>query len=175
MSPEERPEFMRYLEEVVQRIKSWKDWEKVAEHKLGLALDTLSHGQQLAATALQHLYTKVQISGKLSNDPAAQYWNNLERLHKQVKQHQRPQEDRIAEALRKEGERRTVVEGEIASEVTCIQTNMQEFVNQQLPGWIQEEVTSGLRNLPPPPPALTLEQIREVIRAEQTQRNPEAK
>jgi hypothetical protein len=124
MSPEEHPEFMRYLEEVVQGIMSSKDWEKVAEHKVGLALETLSHGQQSAVTALQHLYTEVQISGKLSNDRAAQYWNDLERLHKQVEQHQRLQEDWIAEALRKEGERRTAVEGEIASEVNRIYTNM---------------------------------------------------
>jgi hypothetical protein len=52
MSPEEHPEFMQYLEEVVQGIKSSKDWEKVAEHKVGLALQTLSHGQQSAVTAL---------------------------------------------------------------------------------------------------------------------------
>jgi hypothetical protein len=59
------------------------------------------------------------------------------------------------------------VEGEIAEEVIRIRTNMQEFVNKQLPGWIQQGVASGLSNLPPPPPALTLEQIREVVRAEQ--------
>jgi hypothetical protein len=47
MSPEDYPEFMQYLEEVVQAIKSPKDWEKVAEHKVGLALETLSHGQQI--------------------------------------------------------------------------------------------------------------------------------
>jgi hypothetical protein len=68
MSLEEHPEFMRYLEEVVQGIKSSKDWEKVVEHKVGLALETLSQGQQSAVTALRHLYTEVQISGKLSND-----------------------------------------------------------------------------------------------------------
>jgi hypothetical protein len=51
---------------------------------------------------------------------------------------------------------------------------LQEFVNKQLPGWIQEGVTSGLRNLPPSPPALTLEQIRVVIRAENSQSNPDA-
>jgi hypothetical protein len=51
---------------------------------------------------------------------------------------------------------------------------MQEFVNKQLPRWIQEVVSSGLRNLPQPPPVLTLEQIREVIRAEQPSQNPDA-
>jgi hypothetical protein len=49
---------------------------------------------------------------------------------------------------------------------------MQEFVNKQLPGWIQEGVSSGLRNLPPPPPTLMIEQIREVVREEQPQPNP---
>jgi hypothetical protein len=73
MSPEDHPEFMQYLEEVVQGIKSLKDWEKVAEHKVGLALETLSHGQQSAVTTLQHLYTEVQISSKISNHRAAQY------------------------------------------------------------------------------------------------------
>jgi hypothetical protein len=111
---------MRYLEEVVKGIKSSKDWEKVAEHNVGLALETLSHGQQSAVTTLQHLYTEVQISGKLSNDRASQYWNDLEKLHEQVEQHQKLQDDRIAEALRQEGERRTAVEGEIAGEVNRI-------------------------------------------------------
>jgi polyhydroxyalkanoate synthesis regulator phasin len=174
MSPEDHPEFMKYLEEVVQGIKSTKEWEQVAEHKGGLALENLSHGQQSAVTALQHLYTEVQISGKISNDQAAQYWNDLEKLHQQVKNHQESQEERITEALRQEGARRSVVEGEIAEEVTRIRTDMQEFVNKQLPGWLQEGVTSGLRNLPQPPLALTLEQIREVIRAEQTPTNPNA-
>jgi hypothetical protein len=64
------------------------------------------------------------------------------------------------------------VEGEIAGEVTRIRTDMQEFVNKQLPGWIQEGVSSGLRNLPPPPPTLTIEQIREVVRSEQPRANP---
>jgi hypothetical protein len=73
------------------------------------------------------------------------------------------QEDRIAKALRQEGERRTAVEGEIVREVTRIRTNMQEFVNKQLPGWVQEGVTSGLRNLSQPPTALMIEQIREVV------------
>jgi hypothetical protein len=66
------------------------------------------------------LYTEVQISGKLSNNGAAQYWSDLERLHEQVEQHQRSQEDWIVEALRKEGERRTAAEGEIANEVNRI-------------------------------------------------------
>jgi hypothetical protein len=65
----------------------------------------------------------------------------------------------MAEALRKERERRTAVEGEIANEVNCIRTDKQEFVNKQFPHWIQEVVTSGLRNLPPASPTLTLEQI----------------
>jgi polyhydroxyalkanoate synthesis regulator phasin len=151
----------------VQGIKSSKDWEKVAEHKVGLALETLSHGQQSAVITLQHLYTEVKISGKLSNDRVAQYWNDLEKLREQVEQHQKSQEEWIAEVLTQEGARRTMVEGEITNEVTRIRTDMQEFVNKQLPGWIQEGITSGLRNLPPPPPALTLEQIREVIRVEQ--------
>jgi hypothetical protein len=33
---------MQYLEKVVKGIKSSKDWEKMAEHKVGLALKTLS-------------------------------------------------------------------------------------------------------------------------------------
>jgi hypothetical protein len=64
------------------------------------------------------------------------------------------------------------VEGEIAEEVTSIQTDMQEFVNKQLPGWIQEGVSAGLRNLPPPPPTLTIDQIREVVQQEQPKINP---
>jgi hypothetical protein len=71
----------------------------VAEHKVGLALETLSHGQQSAVTAQQQLYTEVQQSGKLSNDQVAQYWNDLERHHDQVEQHQKSQEERIVEAL----------------------------------------------------------------------------
>jgi hypothetical protein len=98
-SPEDHPEFMQYLEEVVQDIRSLKDWEKVAEHKVGLALETLSHGQQSAVTALQQLYTEVQKGSKLLNDCAAQYWNDLEKLHDQVIEYQRTQEERIAEAL----------------------------------------------------------------------------
>jgi hypothetical protein len=84
---------MQYQEEVVQGIKSSKDCEKVVEHKVALALETLSHGEQSAVTALQHLYTEVQISGKISNDCAAQYWNDLEKLHEQVKQHKRTQKE----------------------------------------------------------------------------------
>jgi hypothetical protein len=68
MSPEEHLEFIQYQEGVVQGIKSSKDWENVAEHMLGVALETLSHGQQSAVTVLQPLYTEVQISSKLSND-----------------------------------------------------------------------------------------------------------
>jgi hypothetical protein len=99
MSPEDHPEFMQYLEEVVQEIKSSKDWEKVTEYKVGLALETLLYGEQSAVTPLQQLYSEVQQSGKLSNDRAAQYWNNLEKLHDQVEQQQRLQEELIAEAL----------------------------------------------------------------------------
>jgi hypothetical protein len=40
---------------------------------------------------------------------------------------------------------------------------MQEFVNKQPPGWIEEGVASGLSNLPQAPSALTFEQIREVV------------
>jgi hypothetical protein len=68
MSPEDHPEFMQYLEKVVQGIKSLKDWEKVVEHKVGLALEILSYGQQSPVTALQQLHTKVHQSGKLSNN-----------------------------------------------------------------------------------------------------------
>jgi hypothetical protein len=53
MYPEDHPEFIQHLEEVVQGIKFSKDWEKVMEHKVQLALDTLSHGQQSAVTTLQ--------------------------------------------------------------------------------------------------------------------------
>jgi hypothetical protein len=60
----------------------------------------------------------------LSNDRAAQYWNDLEKLHKQVQDHQKYQESHIAEALRLEGERRTIVEGEIIGEVTQIRNDM---------------------------------------------------
>jgi hypothetical protein len=55
------------------------------------------------------------------------------------------------------------VEEQIVSEVTHIRTNMQEFVNKQLLGWIQEGVASGLRNLPPAHTVLMIEQIREVV------------
>jgi hypothetical protein len=99
MSPEEHPEFIQYLKEVLQGIKSSKDWEKIAEHKVRLALETLSYGQQLAVTMLQHLYMEIQVSGEISNDQAAQYWNNLKILHEQVEQHQKMQEERIVKAL----------------------------------------------------------------------------
>jgi hypothetical protein len=56
---EDHPEFMQYLKEVVNGIKSLKNWEKAVEHKVGLALGTLSHGQQLAVSVLQQLYTEV--------------------------------------------------------------------------------------------------------------------
>jgi hypothetical protein len=72
-SPEDHPEFMQYLEEVVKGIKSSKELEEIAEHKVGLALENLSEEQQSAVTALQYLYMEVQISSKLSNDRAAQY------------------------------------------------------------------------------------------------------
>jgi hypothetical protein len=89
MSPEDHPEFIQYLEEIVHGIKSSKEWEEVVEPTVGVALETLSHGQHWVVTALQYLYTKVQISGKISNDRAAQYWNDLEKLHQQVEQYQR--------------------------------------------------------------------------------------
>jgi hypothetical protein len=44
---------------------------------------------------------------------------------------------------------------------------MQEFVNKQLSGWIQEGVTSGLSNLLPALSTLTIDQIREVVQAKQ--------
>jgi polyhydroxyalkanoate synthesis regulator phasin len=59
MSQEDHPEFMQDLDKVVQGIKSSKDWEKVVEHKMGIALETLSHGQQSVVTALQQLYMEV--------------------------------------------------------------------------------------------------------------------
>jgi hypothetical protein len=65
-----------------------------------------------------------------------------------------------------------MVETEIAEELICIRNDMQEFVNKQLLGWIQEGVTSGLSKLPPPPSALIIEQIREVVRKEQPKENP---
>jgi hypothetical protein len=68
MSPEDHPEFMSYLEDIVQGIKSTKDWERVVEHNVGLALKTLSRGEQSAVNALQQFYAEVQQSGKLSND-----------------------------------------------------------------------------------------------------------
>jgi hypothetical protein len=78
---------LHYLKEVVKGIKSLKDWEKVAEHKLGLALENLSQGQQLVVTTLQQLYNEVQNSSKLSNHRAVQYWNDLEKYHGQVEEH----------------------------------------------------------------------------------------
>jgi hypothetical protein len=64
-----------------------------------LALETLSHRQQWVVTALQQLHIEVKQSGKLSNNQAAHYWNDLERLHGQVQQHKRSQEEWVAEAL----------------------------------------------------------------------------
>jgi predicted nucleotidyltransferase len=46
------------------------------------------------------------------------------------------QEERIAEALRLEGEQRMAVEKEIVREVTHIRNDMQEFVTKQLSSWI---------------------------------------
>jgi hypothetical protein len=80
---------LQYLEEVVEWIKSSKDWEKVVEQKVGLALETLSHGQKSAVNAPQHLYTEVQVRGKPSNDRVAQYWNDLEKLDNHVTQTRR--------------------------------------------------------------------------------------
>jgi hypothetical protein len=68
MSQEDYPKYMQHLEEIVQGIKSSKDWEMVADHMVGLALETLSHGQQLAVITLQQLYTEVQQYSKLSNN-----------------------------------------------------------------------------------------------------------
>jgi sensor c-di-GMP phosphodiesterase-like protein len=97
---------------------------------VGLALETLSYGQPLTVTALQQLYMEVQQSKRLFNDRVAQYWNNLEKHYDNVEQHQKSQEERIAEALHQEGVRRTAVEEEIVEEVTRIRTDMQEFVNK---------------------------------------------
>jgi hypothetical protein len=83
--PEDNLEFMQYLEEVVQGIKSLKDWEKVAEHKVELALETLSHGQQSVVIALQQRYMEDQQSSKPFNNQAAQYWNDLEKLQTRLK------------------------------------------------------------------------------------------
>jgi hypothetical protein len=47
---------MNYLEQLVQGIKSSKDWEKVAEYKVSLAVETLFQGQQLAINSLHRLY-----------------------------------------------------------------------------------------------------------------------
>jgi hypothetical protein len=40
---------------------------------------------------------------------------------------------------------------------------MQEFVKKQLLGWIQEGVKAKLQSLLPLKPALTIEQIQEVV------------
>jgi hypothetical protein len=45
-------------------------------------------------------------------------------------------------------------------------------VNGQLPGWIQEGVAFGLSKLPPAPQALTIEDIREVVRTEKPKDDP---
>jgi hypothetical protein len=74
--------------------------------------------------------------------------------------------------LQPEGEQRTAVEGEIVEEVTHIRTGMQEFVNKQLLGWIQEGIASWISNCPQAPPTLTIDQIREVVHAEQPKINP---
>jgi glycerol dehydrogenase-like iron-containing ADH family enzyme len=104
LSPEAYPEFMQYLKKVVKGIKSSKDWEKVVEHKVGLALETLSHGEQSAVTTLKQLYSEVQNSSKQSHNQVAQYWNDLEKLHDQVEELKRTQEQQIVKALRIEGE-----------------------------------------------------------------------
>jgi hypothetical protein len=49
---------------------------------------------------------------------------------------------------------------------------MQEFVNKQLPRYIQEGVASRLSNLLPASSALTIDRIREVVHAEQPKINP---
>jgi hypothetical protein len=59
MSSEDHHKFMQYLEQVVHGIESSKDREKVAEYKVGSALENLSYGQQSAVTALQQLYKEV--------------------------------------------------------------------------------------------------------------------
>jgi hypothetical protein len=63
------------------------------------------------------------------------------------------------------------VEREISGEVTWICTDMQEFVNKQLLNWIQEEVKTRLQSIPSPILTLTIEQIREVVQAEQPRTN----
>jgi hypothetical protein len=68
MSREDNPEFMQCLEEVVCGITFSKEWEKVIKHKVGMVLETLSHGQQSAVTALQQLYSEIQQNCKLSYD-----------------------------------------------------------------------------------------------------------
>jgi predicted secreted Zn-dependent protease len=66
-------------------------------------LETLSHGQQSAVTALQYWYTEVQMRSKISNNRVAQYWNGLERFYEQVEQHEQSHEASVAEASRQEG------------------------------------------------------------------------
>jgi hypothetical protein len=90
----------------------------------------------------------------------------LKRLHKQVKSHQKMQEERITDDLRIEEKRRTMVEEEIVEDVTWICTDIEEFLNKQLPKCIQEGVKSGLQSLHPPVPPLTMEQIQEVVHQE---------
>jgi hypothetical protein len=87
LSPDKHPELMQFLKQVVQAIKTSKEWKKVSEHKVGLALEILSQGQQSAVTILQQLYGEIHQSRWPSNDRAAHYWNNLEKLHKQAKNH----------------------------------------------------------------------------------------
>jgi hypothetical protein len=69
------------------------------EHIVGLALETLSHGQELAVSVLYQFYTKVQQSSKPSNNRAAQYCTNLEKLQDYVEEHHTMQGERIAKAL----------------------------------------------------------------------------
>jgi hypothetical protein len=68
----------------------------------------------------------------------------LERLYNKVEVHQKVLESWIAKALRSEGERRIIVDSEIAGEVTQIRNDMQEFVNKQLPCCVREAVKAGL-------------------------------
>jgi hypothetical protein len=59
---------MQYLKEVGQGMKSLKDFEIVVEHKVGLALETLSHRAQLAVTSLPQLYIELQQRGTEFNE-----------------------------------------------------------------------------------------------------------
>jgi hypothetical protein len=52
----------------MQAMKSLKDWEKVVEHKLEMALETFSQGQHSAISALHQLYREIQESGQLFNN-----------------------------------------------------------------------------------------------------------